>query len=67
MSATVLIAGLAVVAVIVFLVMLLRWAAFNGRQRRLASAFGRANRAAEAGTGEQGRPYLLYTRQVWDR
>lgn len=67
MSATVLIAGLGLVLAIGSLVGLLRWAAFNGRQRRLAGAFGRATRAAEAGTGEQGRPYSLYTKRVWNR
>lgn len=67
MSTTLLVAGLSAIAMIVCLVVLLRRAALNGRQRRLAGAFGRASRAAVAGTGEQGRPYSLYTRQVWDR
>lgn len=36
----------------------------QSRQDRLAQAYGRALRVRYAGTGEQGRPYSVYTDYV---
>ena len=42
-------------------------AGMNRRQQRLISAFRRAKRAEGAGTGEQGDPHSVYSRQMWEK
>lgn len=34
-------------------------------QRRLARGFDRARRVRQSGSGEQGRPYSVYTEETW--
>ena len=42
-------------------------AGMNRRQQRLISAFRRAERAAGTGSGEQGDPHSVYSRQMWEK
>lgn len=61
---------IAVGAVLVGAAGALVWALANlarkrRRQHRLDRSFKRARRVRESGTGEQGRPYSIYTDHVW--
>lgn len=58
----------AVLAAILLIVILAAWwheAREQRRQRRLAGAFERARRVSLTGTGEQGKPYSIYTEGTW--
>lgn len=59
------IAGVALVALLLpVAIMGARESRRQARQDRLSQAYSRAQRVRYAGTGEQGRPYSLYTDRV---
>lgn len=65
METWMLIAGGAVVALLLLIALAgLRGARHQSRQDRLSQAYSRALRVRYAGTGEQGRPYSVYTDRV---